>query len=104
MSDETIVAVYDTAAHAEQAVSDLLAANVPPSSIARHTAEGVYSPEATSVTSRRSDEQGGGFWSNLFGGSSDAHPVYDNALQSGGNVVTISMVPEHDYQAVMAIL
>ena len=104
MSDETIVAVYDTAAHAELAVSDLLAANVPQSSISRHAAEGMYSPEATSVTTRRTEEQGGGFWSNLFGGSSDDHAVYDNALQSGGNVVTVSDVPEHDFEAVMTIL
>ncbi len=104
MSNETIVAVYDTAAHAELAVSDLLAANVPQSSISRHAAEGVYSPEATSVTTRRTEEQGGGFWSNLFGGSSDDHAVYDNALQSGGNVVTVAGVPEHDFEAVMTIL
>jgi uncharacterized protein (TIGR02271 family) len=104
MSNETIVAVYDTAAHAELAISDLLAANVPQSSISRHAAEGVYSPEATSVTARRTEDQGGGFWSSLFGGSSDDHAVYDNALQSGGNVVTVAAVPEHDFQAVMTIL
>ena len=104
MSNETIVAVYNTAAHAELAVSDLLAANVPQSSISRHAAEGVYSPEATSVTTRRTEDQGGGFWSSLFGGSSDDHAVYDNALQSGGNVVTVTTVPEHDFEAVMTIL
>ena len=104
MSNETIVAVYDTAAHAELAVSDLLAANVPQSSISRHAAEGVYSPEATSVTTRRTEDQGGGFWSSLFGGNSDDHAVYDNALQSGGNVVTVATVPEHDFEAVMTIL
>ena len=104
MSNETIVAVYDTAAHAELAISDLLAANVPQSSISRHAAEGVYSPEATSVTTRRTEDQGGGFWSSLFGGSSDDHAVYDNALQSGGNVVTVATVPEHDLEAVMTIL
>ncbi len=40
MSDETFVAVYDTPAHAELAVQDLLAAKVPQSAISRHTAEG----------------------------------------------------------------
>ena len=104
MSNETIVAVFDTAAHAELAISDLLAANVPQSSISRHAAEGVYSPEATSVTTRRTEDQGGGFWSSLFGGSSDDHAVYDDALQSGGNVVTVATVPEHDFEAVMTIL
>jgi uncharacterized protein (TIGR02271 family) len=105
MTDETIVAVYDTAAHAEQAVSDLLATNVPQSAISRHAAEGVYSPSSTSATSRRpEDEAGTGFWSSLFGGSSDDHAVYDATLQSGGNVVSVSGVPEHDYEAVMTIL
>ena len=105
MTDETIVAVYDSAAHAEQAVRDLLAANVPQSAISRHAAEGVYSPASTSVTTRRAeDEAGTGFWSSLFGGSSDDHTVYDNAMQSGGNVVTVATVPEHDYESVMAIL
>jgi uncharacterized protein (TIGR02271 family) len=105
MSNETIVAVYDTVAHAEQAVNDLLAANVPQSAISRHAAEGVYSPASTSVTTRRpEDEAGSGFWSSLFGGSSDDHAVYDATLQSGGNVVSVATVPEHDYDAVMAIL
>ena len=102
--NETIVAVYDTAAHAEQAVSDLLAANVPQSAISRHTAEGSYSPASTSVTTRRTGETGSGFWSSLFGGSSEDHTVYDNAVQSGANVVSVTSIPEHDYESVMAIL
>ncbi len=101
--NETIVAVYDTAAHAEQAVADLLAANVPQSAIHRHAAEGSYSPSNTSV-SERSTEATGGFWSNLFGGTSDDHTVYDRTLESGGNVVSVSTIPEHDYEAVMTIL
>ncbi len=100
--NETIVAVFDTAAHAEQAVSDLLAANVPQSAIQRHAAEGSYSPASTAVSSRPQEE--GGFWSSLFGGSSTDHDVYDRTLESGGNVVTVSTIPEHDYEAVMAIL
>ena len=102
---ETIVAVYDTAAHAEAAVSDLLAAKVPQSAISRHAAEGSYSPASTSVSTRRTGaEETGGFWSNLFGGSSEDSSVYDRTLQSGGNVVSVSTIPEHDYEAVMTIL
>ena len=105
MSDETIVAVYDTPAHAELAVQDLLAAKVPQSAISRHTAEGSYSAGAPSVTTRRPEDQAGsGFWSSLFGGASDDHPVYDSTLQSGGTVVTVSTIPEHDYESVMSIL
>ena len=36
MTTETIVAVYDTAAHADAAVRDLEAANVPSGAISRH--------------------------------------------------------------------
>ena len=101
--NETIVAVYDTAAHAELAVQDLLAANVPQSAINRHAAEGSYSAENTPVGTRSTGETGG-FWSNLFGGSSEDHTVYDRTLESGGTVVTVSTIPEHDYEAIMTIL
>ena len=101
--NETIVAVYDTVAHAEQAVQDLLAAKVPQSAIHRHAAEGSYSPDNTSVSTRRTEETGG-FWSNLFGGSSDDHAVYDRTMETGGTVVTVSTIPEHDYEAIMTIL
>ena len=103
MSNETIVAVYDTAAHAEAAVSDLVAAKVPQSAIHRHTKEGSYAAGSTTATARAPEEKG--FWSSLFGGDAgDDHAVYDRSLQSGGNVVSVSTVPEHDYEAVMAIL
>ena len=101
--NETIVAVYDTAAHAEQAVADLLAANVPQSAINRHAAEGSYSPSSLAVSTRPTGETGG-FWSNLFGGSSEDHGVYDRTLESGGNVVSVATIPEHDYESVMTIL
>ena len=100
---ETIVAVYDTATHAEQAVTDLLAANVPQSSIHRHAAEGSYPAGTTTPTARAPEQQG--FWSSLFGGDAGSdHAVYDRTLESGGNVVTVTAVPEHDYQAVLDIL
>ena len=60
-------------------------------------------PANTSVSTRRTEETGG-FWSSLFGGSSDDHSVYDRTLESGGNVVSVSTIPEHDYESVMTIL
>jgi len=103
MSNETIVAVYDTAAHAEAAVNDLLAAKVPQSAIQRHTSEGSYAAGSTTATPRGTEEKG--FWSSLFGGDAgDDHAVYDRSLESGGNMVSVSTVPDHDYEAVMAIL
>ena len=103
MSNETIVAVYDTAAHAEAAVNDLLAAKVPQSAIQRHTSEGSYAAGSTTATPRGTEEKG--FWSNLFGGDAgDDHAVYDRSLESGGNMVSVSGVPDHDYESVTAIL
>ena len=37
MNEETIVAVFDTAAHADAAIRDLEAADVPSSAISRHS-------------------------------------------------------------------
>ncbi len=101
MPDETIVAVYDTAPHAEAAVQDLLAANVPQSAIHRHATEGSYAGAGGTATPAASQ----GFWSNLFGGESATdQAVYDSTLSKGGSVVTVTGVPGHDFEAVMAIL
>ncbi len=101
MPDETIVAVYDTAPHAEAAVQDLLAANVPQSAIHRHTTEGSYAGAGGTATPAASQ----GFWSNLFGGESATdQAVYDSTLSKGGSVVTVTGVPGQDFEAVMAIL
>ena len=101
MPDETVVAVYDTAPHAEAAVQDLLAANVPQSAIHRHAPEGSYAGAGGTATPAASQ----GFWSNLFGGESATdQAVYDSTLSKGGSVVTVTGVPGHDFEAVMAIL
>ncbi len=104
MAEETIAAVYDTAPHAEAAVQDLLAANVPQSAIHRHTAEGSYA--ASGATPMQRPTEGQGFWSSLFGGGGGEadQAVYDSTLSKGGNVVTVTGVPGHDFDAVMAIL
>ena len=101
MPDETIVAVYDTAPHAEAAVQDLLAANVPQSAIHRHATEGSYAGAGATATPAASQ----GFWSNLFGGESATdQAVYNSTLSKGGSVVTVTGVPGQDFEAVMAIL
>ena len=102
MPNETIVAVYDTAGHAEQAVQALVAAKVPEHDIHRHAGEGSYAGSTTTAT-RRTEEPG--FWSTLFGGhAGDDQTVYENSLQSGGNVVTVMNVPQHDVAAVTDVL
>jgi uncharacterized protein (TIGR02271 family) len=81
-TDDTIVAVYDTAADADAAVRDLKAANIPADAISRH--DGV-SQDSTSEAAPREE----GFWASLFGGGSDDDTVYERSLSSGSSLVTV---------------
>ena len=97
MPEETIVAVYDTAAHADAAIADLRTANVPEHSISRHAGtHGVGGAPAQPVREQ-------GFWSSLFGGMSADEGVYDRSLDTGSSVVVVK-APEQDDEAVMQIL
>lgn len=99
MAIETIVAVYDTAAHADAAVRDLEAANVPSSAISRHAGTATT---GTSGSMEPVHEKG--FWSSLFGGKPDHdESVYDRSLRSGSSVVTVKVPSEH-VQQVSSIL
>ena len=101
MTDQTIVAVYDTPAHAELAVQDLLQANVPESAIHRHAQEGSYAGSSTTATTRTEEP---GFWASLFGGEPDHDTtVYDRSVSSGSTAVSVR-VPDDHVTAVMDIL
>ena len=102
MTDHTIVAVYDTAAHAEAAVRALEAANVPSSAISRHSQGGTTSGATTSAAPVAGEERG--FWSSLFGAEPDHDTaVYDRSMASGATVVSVK-VPEDHHESVAAIL
>jgi uncharacterized protein (TIGR02271 family) len=91
MTEETIVAVYDTVARADAAVSDLEAAGVPSSAISRHTRASMTND--ASATAAPVQERG--FWSRLFGTAPDNDTsVYDRSLDSGSTVVTFRVTPE----------
>ncbi len=98
MADETIVAVYDTHAHAELASADLLQAGVPQSAIsvqANATGAG-----ATTTGAPREE----GFWSSLFGGSPDHDTaVYERSVAGGSTVLTVK-APDAHVTRVMEIL
>ncbi len=95
MTEDTIVAVYDTAEHAQAAIAALGAAGVPESAISVHANGGA--PAAG-----QPHEQG--FWSSLFGGEPDHDTaVYDRSVQGGSSVVTVR-VPEEHIAQVMQIL
>ncbi len=101
MTDQTIVAVYDTPAHAELAVQDLLQANVPEQAIHRHAQEGSYAGSSATAAPRTEET---GFWASLFGGEPDHDTaVYDRSVSSGSSAVTVK-APDGHVAEVMEIL
>ncbi len=98
MTDETIVAVYDTHAHAELAAADLVQAGVPQSAISVH-ANATGTMATTTGMPRET-----GFWASLFGGEPDHDTaVYDRSMDSGSTVVTVK-APEAHIATVTEIL
>jgi uncharacterized protein (TIGR02271 family) len=98
MNEETIVAVYDTAAEADAVASDLATANVPANAISRYPS--TDSMAAAAPTAPREP----GFWASLFGGEPDYDTaVYDRTVESGGHVVTVR-VAQADGPSVVSIL
>ena len=102
MTDHTIVAVYDTAAHAEAVVRALEDLDVPSPAISRHSREGSLSGTATAAAPVAGEERG--FWSSLFGAEPDHDTaVYDRSMAAGATVVSVK-VPEDRYEAVAALM
>jgi uncharacterized protein (TIGR02271 family) len=104
MTDENIVAVYDTAEHAALAVRDLEAAGVPSSAISQHASSRGATGSTTTTTAAPVREQG--FWASLFGGEPEHEhdtTVFDRSMESGSTVVTVK-VPEQHLTQVMDIL
>jgi uncharacterized protein (TIGR02271 family) len=103
MTNETIVAVYDTKDHAAAAVQALENAGVPSSAITQHSKNGMTTDLAPTMGR---PAHAPGFWASLFGGEPDrAHDitVYDQSLEEGSTVVTVK-APEQYRMEVMAIL
>lgn len=104
MNEQNIVAVYDTAAHADAAVRDLKAAGVADGAISQHAKSASTSSTATTGTAAPAEHQG--FWANLFGGGGEHDkyaPVYDRSIESGATVVTVRSV-DKDVDQISAIL
>jgi uncharacterized protein (TIGR02271 family) len=95
MTDETIVAVYDSVEQADRAVRDLEAAGIPSSAITQHSSNrGATSSTATAPVHEK------GFWASLFGDEDryETH-VYNRSMESGSTVVTVRASEEHLTQA-----
>jgi uncharacterized protein (TIGR02271 family) len=104
MTDEAIVAVYDTAAHAELAVADLKAAGVPSRAISLHAADNATSGAASTGLTGTAPAREEGFWASLFGGEPDHDTaVYDRSMAAGSTVVTVN-APDTHIERVMQIL
>ena len=89
MNSETIVAVFDTPAHAQLAIADLEAAGIPAASI-QHYAHETYDPAQSIGGTSTEGTHNGGFWAWLMGEeTSDQHHLYNKSLQSGSTVVTV---------------
>jgi uncharacterized protein (TIGR02271 family) len=98
---ETIVAVFDTATHAEAAIRELEAAGVPTSTIRHYTKDDAAYEQRGST----GGTQHQGFWSWLVGADEPGYDrtLYDRTVQSGGTVVTV-VTDEHDAERVSSIL
>lgn len=92
MASETIVAVFDTAAHAQAAIADLIAQGVPSGSI-EHYAQSDATTGTTTATTATDTTQHRGLWAWLTGesdtGTTQHNALYDQSIQSGGTVVTV---------------
>lgn len=111
MSMETIVAVFDTAAHAAAAVQDLTGAGVPSDAITQHSSSTATGAAGTSTSSMGTAAtgaagQGQGFWASLFGAEPEQGydtAVYDRSMQGGSTVVSVK-APETSMNQIMEIL
>ena len=92
MASETIVAVFDTAAHAEAAVSALIADGVPASAIEHYARDQGVTDQTPVGTDVNPGSAHRGFWGWLTGEQETAsshHALYDQSIQTGGTVVTV---------------
>ena len=91
---ETIVAVYATEAHAENAIRDLKASGIPDAAISRHA--GAETVPGYGVPDHASEPPQQGFWSRLFGGDPDhGTQAYDRSLERGATVITVRAADIH---------
>ena len=108
MASHTIVAIYDTPAHAKLAIGDLEEAGIPASSIEHYTQEtapGLHDPADPHAPASDEPHHHTGFWAWLTGEDTTAehHALYDRSIESGGTVVTV-IANETDEATITSIL
>jgi uncharacterized protein (TIGR02271 family) len=101
MAYETIVAVFDTAAHADAAVRALTGAGFASTDISTFNRERLTAGAAAAGAGARE----AGLWHRLFGGDIRQHEaqVYGHAVESGGVVVSVR-VPDTQVAHALGVL
>ena len=98
MTQETIVAIYDSAYAAGAACAELVDAGLPDDAVTWTSAASAQMAANSRPRRERS------FWSNLFGGEPDHDTVvYDRSVESGSDVLTVR-VPGEQVARYVAIL
>lgn len=106
MPHETIVAVFDTGAHADSAARALEQAGVPSGAIERHSKEGESRSRAETPGQGAAPQPTGFFFWDMMLGAQASHqdrPAYQRSMEGGKTVLAVT-VSERDADAVMAVL
>jgi hypothetical protein len=99
---ETIVAVYDTHDHAEQAIAALLANGVPEASIHRHIRDG---DDLTGERPAIVDVEHAGLLATLFGDDEPVeHVIPSDSPEAGGTVIRVTMIAPESYDTVLDVV
>src|SRR5689334_14908427 len=104
MSDETIVAVFETRSAADDAARALEAIGIQPSAIERHSKE---QPRTEPAKQRDSQPPSTGFffWDMMFAAATPHRdrPAYDQNIERGATVLAVT-VSENEADRVMSVL
>ena len=99
---DVVIAVYDTAQHATQAVTALRRAGAPESCIHRHVRDG---DEMTRERPVLIEVEAATLWSTLFGSDEPVeHVIHDGTEEAGATVVRVTRIPPQHHDAVVDIL
>ncbi len=98
---DTVVALYDTAEHANQAVDALRRAGVPEACIHRQIFDGDLTSEHHSLVKLDKPTT----WLSFFDpDEGDGDFIYEDAEEAGGTVVRVTHIPAERYEAVLDII
>ena len=89
MPSHTIVAAFDTHAHADLAIADLSAAGISPACIKHYTNETKSAITETDMAPATAKPSGLWAWLTGEGVSSGDHTLYDRSIERGHTVVTV---------------